>query len=319
MVPTQHEPTDHVNGCPLKTRMDTVEDHVAGQAVAAKRDKGWLDRMWPLIYVLAGVAFYLALIHAGELLNMWKPWETHPSLDDFPEPQRRGARRGHFFVWDDGVMGTFVYPFRSDHVWLRARRQTWKSLAPRIKRTLSDAAKNIVTIREAIAADAQVHSMPPVEIVAEHWAHGNSFISGRMTPLERGTAWEIGVQLPASTAVHYDPTLIRSILVHEFAHCFFLMQKCVRDGESRDSHNVFDDSADRARMADPRDWFGAEDVERFCYHDDPALDELEQNSMDLAGLLPLVDPDLRYSVKGTLHYPTDVRDRIEELLRREQG
>jgi hypothetical protein len=72
-------------------------------------------------------------------------------------------------------------------------------------------------------------------------------------------------------------------------------------------------------MADPRDWFGAEDVKRFSYHDDPALEELEQNFMDLAGLLPLVDPDVRCSASGTLQYPTDVRDRIEELLRREQG
>ena len=223
-------------------------------------------------------------------------------------------------VWDDSVMGTFVFPFRSDHVWLRARRQTWKALAPRIKRTLSDATKHIVTIREAIAADAQVHSMPPVEIVAELWAHGGAFMHGRMLPLERGKAWEIGVQLTAPAAVHHDSTLIRSILVHEFAHCFFLMEKCVRDGgESRDSHNAFDDSADRERLADPRDWFGAEDVKRFLYQDDPAAEELEQNFMDLAGLLPLVDPDLRYRVNGALHYPTDVRDRIEELLRREQG
>jgi hypothetical protein len=224
-------------------------------------------------------------------------------------------------VWDDGVMGTFVYPFRSDHVWLKTRRQTWKSLAPSIKRTLSDATKNVVTIREAITADAQVHSMPPVEIVAELWAHGDAFMHGRMLPLERGKAWEIGVQLPASTAVHRDPTLIRSILVHEFAHCFFLLEKCVRGaGEFLDGHNSFDDSADRARLADPGDWFGAEDVKRFSYQDDQALDELEQNFMDLAGLLPLVDPDLRYSVvNGTFPYPTDVSDRIEELLRREQG
>jgi hypothetical protein len=88
-------------------------------------------------------------------------------------------------------MSTFVYPFRSDRIWLRARRQTWKSLAPSIKRTLSDAAKNIVTIREEIAADAQVHSMPPVEIVAEHWVHGGARILARVLPLE---LWDVACE-----------------------------------------------------------------------------------------------------------------------------
>lgn len=216
-------------------------------------------------------------------------------------------------------MGTFVYPFRSEHVWLKARRPTWRSLAPSIKRTLSDAAKNIVTIREAIEADAQVHSMPPVEIVAELWRHEDSLVHGRMLPMERGKAWEIGVQLPASTAVHHDPTLIRSILVHEFAHCFFCLVDTLRRGGvvPYEHVDVLDDAADQARMADPENWFGAEDIKRFSYHDDQALHELEQNFMDL-GVLPLMDPDLRYSVSGTLQYPTGVRDRIEELLRREQ-
>jgi hypothetical protein len=56
-------------------------------------------------------------------------------------------------------------------------------LAPSSKRTLSDAAKNIVTIREAIEADAQVHSMPLVEIVAELWRHEDSLVHGRMLPM----------------------------------------------------------------------------------------------------------------------------------------
>ena len=224
-------------------------------------------------------------------------------------------------VWDDGVMGTFVYPFRLEHVWLKARRQTWKSLAPRIKRTLCDAAKNVATIREAIGADAQVHSMPPVEIVAELWAHGESTLDGRCKPLERGKEWEFGVQLPASTAAHYDPVMIRSVLVHEFAHCFFMLQRCVRDGPGpiNDAYDIFDDAADRARMVDPTDWFGAADVERFAYHDDQGLVGLQYDVVGLADILPVVFPETEYKIHGTFQYPTDVRDRIEELLRREQG
>ena len=36
----------HVLGCPMKARLDTVED--SGQKAAAKENKNWMDRLWPL-------------------------------------------------------------------------------------------------------------------------------------------------------------------------------------------------------------------------------------------------------------------------------
>ena len=37
----------HVLGYPMKARLDTVED--SGQKAAAKENKNWMDRLWPLI------------------------------------------------------------------------------------------------------------------------------------------------------------------------------------------------------------------------------------------------------------------------------
>ena len=156
--------------------------------------------------------------------------------------------------------------------------------------------------------------------VAEVWVHGRSVLNGRCMPLERGKQWEFGVQLPASTAVHHDPIVIRSVLVHEFSHCFFYLAETLRRGPGAvhvETFDPFDDSADRSKMVNPNDWFGVDDVERFSYHDDQALDELQYDVLDLAGILPSVDPQVRFSLDGTIQYPDDVGDRIEEFYRRE--
>jgi hypothetical protein len=246
-------------------------------------------------------------------------------------PMRPGIAYSSGYEVKPARMEKFVFPFQSERVWLKARHRTWKPLAPRIKRDLCDAAKNVATIRDAISADAQVHSMPPVEIVAELWrTNDDRFIFGRATALERGKEWEFGVQLPASTAVHCNPMQIRRVLVHEFSHCFFMLAECIQkrndlsidptlDPVIKNNFDIHDDSADRARLTNPKDWFGADDVDGFVYHDDPATDEIQYDVFALAGILPLVLPNPTYSVNGTIRYPPDIGNRISELLRRKRN
>jgi hypothetical protein len=59
--------------CPLvdsvKGRVDIVEDFVTADKAVKNRDKGWLDRLWPMIYAAAGVTVYVAALHASDILK----------------------------------------------------------------------------------------------------------------------------------------------------------------------------------------------------------------------------------------------------------
>ena len=68
-----HELNSHITGCPMKGRMDDVEDFVISTQATASANGHWLSRLWPLIYAVAGIVGYRLLVHAPELLRIWKP------------------------------------------------------------------------------------------------------------------------------------------------------------------------------------------------------------------------------------------------------
>ena len=49
----------HVADCPMKSRMDIVEDYIIVQKTKAVDGKNWMDRLWPLIWSALGVVAYL--------------------------------------------------------------------------------------------------------------------------------------------------------------------------------------------------------------------------------------------------------------------
>jgi hypothetical protein len=59
----------HISGCPLKARLDTVEDFVTSAKEKEKANKSWMDRAWPVIYAFGGILFYLVLVNAGKILE----------------------------------------------------------------------------------------------------------------------------------------------------------------------------------------------------------------------------------------------------------
>ena len=61
--------TAHVLGCPLKARMDAVEDWVTGMQAVTVSNKHWLDRIWPVIYAASGIAVYMLAMHTDQLLK----------------------------------------------------------------------------------------------------------------------------------------------------------------------------------------------------------------------------------------------------------
>jgi hypothetical protein len=51
----------HVADCPMKSRMDIVEDYIIAQKTKAADGKNWMDRLWPLIWSALGVVAYLGV------------------------------------------------------------------------------------------------------------------------------------------------------------------------------------------------------------------------------------------------------------------
>ena len=57
----------------MKGRMDAVEDRMTDLKATTKANGNWLNWLWPMIYAAAGVAIYVAALHANDLLKAIKP------------------------------------------------------------------------------------------------------------------------------------------------------------------------------------------------------------------------------------------------------
>ena len=56
--------TAHIVGCPMKARMDLVEDFVTEQRTKQKDDNRWMRKLFSLICAAAGICSYLLLVHS---------------------------------------------------------------------------------------------------------------------------------------------------------------------------------------------------------------------------------------------------------------
>ena len=74
--------------------------------------------------------------------------------------------------------------------------------------------------------------MPPVEVVPYIWTRERVLICGRVTALRQGGGAYFGVQIPAPTALCTDHAAVRALLVHEFAHWFYIATRVVNGAES---------------------------------------------------------------------------------------
>lgn len=158
-----------------------------------------------------------------------------------------------------------------------------------------DATRKVGFLRGRIAEASKVGVMPPIEVRGEIWKGSKTgqFVEGRATYLESGRAYQIGVQLSLHAAAHKDDALLRAILVHEFRHAFFYIDQALSETESRVPSpqveiDIYNDDDDRSVMADPKDWFGEEDVQTLIYHNDQTLVATAMNIPELRGKVPIV-------------------------------
>jgi hypothetical protein len=165
--------------------------------------------------------------------------------------------------------------------------------------------------------------MPPVEVVPYIWTHERALICGRVTTLRRGGGAFFGVQIPAPTALCTDSGAVRAILVHEFAHWFYIATRVVngsetgeREGGTLDLRNEGLTESDT--QIDARDWFGEEDVQRFIQHGDSTTRAISSQAIGLEAHFYVGSPRLGETV-GSIDISDDVKAHIRSLRAQKGG
>ena len=208
-----------------------------------------------------------------------------------------------------------VLPSRHEGVWLAGGRLPI-SESPPLERLLKGV-ERIASIRAEIASTARVATMPPVEIVPYIWTRDRALICGRVTALQQGGSAYFGVQIPAPTALCTDRAAVRALLVHEFAHWFYLATRVVNGSEfGENASGTLDLRNEGLTESDtqinPRDWFGEEDARGFIQHGDSATSGISRQAIGLETLFYVVSPRLDHTA-CSIRISDDIKVHIRSL------
>src|SRR5579863_553800 len=158
--------------------------------------------------------------------------------------------------------------------------------------------------------------MPAVEVVPYIWTHRRVLICDRVTALRQGDGAYFGVQIPAPTALCTDRAAVRALLVHEFAHWFYIATRVVNGSESGDKEGILDLRKEGLTEADTQidvaDWFGEEDTRRFIQHGDSTTRSISSQAAGLEEHFYVVSPRLGDTVGG-IEISDDVKAHIRSL------
>lgn len=204
-----------------------------------------------------------------------------------------------------------------DHVQIE-NRSVFLGLPLWARVALQDGLHRLDRLHTAIATQAPVRWMPPVNLVPEFWyaPSQDAVINGMTTILRRGKARYFGARVPAQIVAAPDH-LVRQILVHEFSHCFKHNEHML---------DYVDSGAGGSKVELPSDedenhtrlehWFGPDDSRTLMrWHDSSR--EL-QDAMEpflrrwAADGLPACSPDRNLLSEG-VDIPIPVMERIRAL------
>lgn len=206
-------------------------------------------------------------------------------------------------------------------VWLAGGRLPI-SADPPLPRLLK-AVERIAAIRAEIAQAAKVATMPAVEIVPYIWTRERALICGRVTALRRSDGAYFGVQIPAPTALCTDDAAVRAVLVHEFAHWFYIATRVVHgsDGEA-DGSGILDlrneGLSESEMQINAHDWFGEEDARQFIQHGDSRTRSISSQAAGMDAHFYVVSPRMG-ETGGGITISDDVRAHIRTLRVKSQG
>lgn len=211
-----------------------------------------------------------------------------------------------------------VLPTRYDGVWLAGGRLPISADPPLAM--LVKGVERIASIRSEIAQAAKVATMPAVEVVPYIWTRERALICGRVTALRQGDRSYFGVQIPAPTALCTDRAAVRALLVHEFAHWFYIATRALNGSESGDKESGVLDLrkeglTESDTQIDVQDWFGEEDARAFIQHGDPATRSISSQAAGLEKHFYVVSPRMGDAVGG-IDISDDVQAHIRSLRSR---
>jgi hypothetical protein len=208
-----------------------------------------------------------------------------------------------------------VSPTRYDGVWLAGGRLPISADPPLAR--LVKGVERVASIRAEIAHTAKVATMPPVEVVPYIWTRERVLICGRVTALRQDDGVYFGVQIPAPTALCTDHAAVRALLVHEFAHWFYIATRVVNSSESREKEGGTLDLRNEGltesdTQINAQDWFGEEDARRFIQHGDSTTRSISSQAAGLEEHFYVVSPRLGDTV-GSIDISDDVKAHIRSL------
>jgi hypothetical protein len=206
-------------------------------------------------------------------------------------------------------------PTRHNGVWLAGGRLPI-SADPQLSR-LVKGVERVASIRAEIAYTAKVQTMPPVEVVPYIWTRDRVLICGRVTALRQGDGAYFGVQIPAPTALCTDGAAVRALLVHEFAHWFYIATRVVNGAESGKKEGGTLDLrneglAESDMQINAQDWFGEEDARRFIQHGDSTTRSISSQAVGLEEHFYVISPHLGDAFGG-IDISDDVKAHIRNL------
>ena len=214
-----------------------------------------------------------------------------------------------------------------EQVFLKKNPMRWGKLPIAVRMNLRSKRDALVDIRAAIADRARVHVMPPVEIFDVAWQVPGSTgcVHGVANVVRVDGKSQFGVKLAGASVLYADSCALRGLLLHEFSHCFWMLQESLTrplkpTGGMVDMRfpqtEQLDSEADRDKMVPPENWFAPEDCDIFPYQDS----ELLQGCADevytkwIARGLPCVAPPPGFQAEE-LAYSEEVAEHIRQLGR----
>jgi len=173
--------------------------------------------------------------------------------------------------------------------------------------------------------------MPPIHVVPYGWLTPNwqGIIYAHSGPLLVDDGHEIGVLMPVTTPVFVeDDILLRRILVHEFSHCFYLIEQVlltIASGKTVFSVDVPDldaqerieyiMNAEKRTRVNPYEWFSKEDAEQFLESNelvfDPSAEAFCRHWANEG--LPICAPDLGTHTKGNIIFRSAIVKHAKKL------
>jgi hypothetical protein len=135
--------------------------------------------------------------------------------------------------------------------------------------------------------------------------------------LRRGDSAYFGVQLPAPTALCTDRAAVRALLVHEFAHWFYIATRVVNGSEFGENADGTLDLRNEGltetdTQINARDWFGDEDARSFIQHGDSATSGISRQAIGLEADFYVVSPRLGDTIGG-INISDDIKAHIRSL------